>query len=86
MRYSCLYIDPPFDRLAGAIALLMEGVARQCAVLGPHTFAIWGTSYGLPGAIAFLKRRMAPALDSLRESKESGKFLHEAGTAAAPRQ
>ncbi|MGI8743217.1 MAG: GNAT family N-acetyltransferase [Bryobacteraceae bacterium] len=78
VRYTCAYVNANLQRLAVGVGLIIEAIERQVTALGPESRAIWATPFKYAAMIAFIRRRMAPYLDSLRESRESFKTFEQA--------
>jgi Acetyltransferase (GNAT) family len=75
VRYTCAYVDDSRQRLALGIDLIAEAARRQVQLFGTETRGIWATPYKYSRMISFIRRRMAPYLESIRESVQASKPL-----------
>jgi GNAT superfamily N-acetyltransferase len=73
IRYSVLYVWERFQKLGRGISLMAEAIKRQIASpVGYYNFAV---SAEHPQMLQFVKRRLAPYLSGLSESRQSLKQL-----------
>lgn len=74
LRYTCSFFKPELQTAARIVAMYYEAVLRQNAVM-PSSQAIWTIPSWHLRMIDFAKRRMAPYLDSISETRESRKKI-----------
>jgi GNAT superfamily N-acetyltransferase len=73
IRYTSLFVREDLQKLGRAIALLAEAINRQ--VNSDIFSGIWTVAVDNRSMVNFVKRRLAPYLISLTETKEASKFL-----------
>lgn len=73
IRYTSLFVREDLQKLGRAIALLAEAIKRQ--VNSDIFYGIWTVAVDNRPMVNFVKRRLAPYLISLTETKETSKFL-----------
>jgi GNAT superfamily N-acetyltransferase len=73
IRYTRLFVREDLQKLGRAIALLAEAINRQ--VNSDIFSGIWTVAVDNRSMVNFVKRRLAPYLISLTETKEASKFL-----------
>jgi GNAT superfamily N-acetyltransferase len=83
IRYTCAFVSADLQRQAIGLGLMIAGIERQLAVLGPESYGIWATPFRYAAMSAFIQRRMKPWLDELRISSET-RITLTANDAAVP--
>lgn len=76
IRYTSLFVREDLQKLGRAIALLAEAIKRQ--VNSDIFYGIWTVAVDNRPMVNFVKRRLAPYLISLTETKEANKLLSNA--------
>jgi len=75
VRYTCSFLRPDLQRTGTLLSLYGEAAARQAAVQNGSGRAIWTVPVQHEAMVRFVRRRMAPFLRSLRETRGSIKRL-----------
>jgi GNAT superfamily N-acetyltransferase len=73
IRYTSLFVREDLQKLGRAISLLAEAI--KCQVNSDIFYGIWTVAVDNRPMVDFVKRRLAPYLISLTETKEASKFL-----------
>lgn len=76
IRYSCSYMRPELQKIGRILPLYAKSIKNQAA-RPDISQAIWTVPYAFPSMICFVKKRMAPYLTSLEESRGTFKTLGE---------
>jgi N-acetylglutamate synthase-like GNAT family acetyltransferase len=74
IRYTRLFVKQELQKMGRAIPLLAESIKLQCSTDIPY--GIWTIQQDNLGMLNFMKRRMAPYLSSLQESRGVLKTLN----------
>jgi hypothetical protein len=75
VRYTALFVDERVRRLGHGIALLAEAMRRQMGALGDDSVGTFGVWLHNAPMIRFVRRRMAPYLISMAETRSARKQL-----------
>lgn len=77
IRYTALYVHAAHRSRGAGLALAVEAGRRQVSALGPRTVGLFGVWADNTGMAAFVRTRLGPYLDSLRETRGSLKRYGE---------
>ena len=75
VRYTSLFVRKELRTRNCGLLLLTESILRQRDLIGIDSFGVFGVYFDNKSMIRFLKRSMAPYLDSVRETWGSVKIL-----------